>query len=299
VFVLSRDFAGRVLRRGAPGPTVWGTVKHIACLCAFLPILTLGCRQGDAAENGPEVAVTNSYLQCVVRDLWGEDLGVLCLASPGMCPGHFDISPGQVRQLRSCRLLLRFDFQQGVEERLGRLREGGLDVQSVTPSPGLCVPDTYLVVCRQVGQVLSQAYPERAAQFTNRLGAIQARLAALGAELRNSLVDSGIAGAGVLASNHQAQFARWLGLDPIATFVGSDTETVANIDHCLRRTVGREVRFVIANRQEGTALARALADRCQARPVVFSNFPEVCDPGTGFDRLLRDNVRFLCEAVTR
>jgi len=100
----------------------------------------------------------------------------------------------------------------------------------------------------------------------------------------------------VLTSNHQAEFARWLGLDPIATFVGSDTETVANVDHCLKKAVGRDVRFVIANRQEGTALAHALADRCEAKAVVFSNFPERCEQGVGFDRLLVDNVRVLCEA---
>jgi hypothetical protein len=59
------------------------------------------------------------------------------------------------------------------------------------------------------------------------------------------------------------------------------------------------VRFVIANRQEGVALAQALADRCGARAVVFSNFPEGGEQEAGFDRLLRDNVKLLCEAVTR
>lgn len=288
-----------MLRQGLPGFSVVGALKRIVCLGVFLPILTLGCREDGAADRGPEVAVTNSYLECVVRDLWGEEVGVLCLASPGMCPGHFDLAPGQVRQLRNGRLLLRFDFQQGVAERLVRLCESGLDVQSVTPPAGLCVPDTYFAVCRQVCQVLSQAYPEMADRFADRLGSIQGRLTALSLELRESLVASGIAGAVVLASNHQAEFARWLGLEPIATFVGSDTETIANLDHCLRQSAGRDVRFVIANRQEGAALAQAVADRCRARAVVFSNFPEVCEPGAGFDGLLRDNVRFLCEAVTQ
>jgi zinc transport system substrate-binding protein len=216
-----------------------------------------------------------------------------------MCPGHFDISPTQVRQLKSCTLLLRFDFQQGIEDRLARLREGGLDVQQVQPTGGLCTPDTYVAVCRQVCQVLSRAYPDRANEYETRLTAVESRLAALAAQLRGSVAQSGAAGAAVLCSNHQAEFAGWLGLDPVATFVGSDTETVANIDHCLRKAAGREVRFVIANRQEGTAMAQALADRCRARAVVFSNFPTAWEQGTGFDRLLLDNVRLLCEAVTR
>ncbi len=265
----------------------------------LLCLLSSGCGEGDAPTGGHAIAVTNSYLESAVRDLWGQDGGILCLAPPGMCPGHFDFSPAQVRQLKDCSLLLRFDFQQGVEDRLARLREGGLDIQRIQPSGGLCVPETYAAVCRQVCQVLSKVYSDRTGELETRLAAVESRLVALAAQLRVSVAQSGAAGAAVLCSNHQAGFARWLGLDPIATFVGSDTETVANLDHCLRQTAGREVRFVIANRQEGTSLALALADRCRAKAVVFGNFPEDCAQGAGFDRLVQDNVRLLCEAAAK
>jgi zinc transport system substrate-binding protein len=273
----------------------------VKCLLGLLAVACLaapGCKEGDAGGGG-EIAVTNSYLECAVRDLRGQDTAILCLAPPGMCPGHFDISPAQVRELKACKLLLRFDFQQGVEQRLERMRQGGLDIQAVQVAAGLCVPDTYLAICRQVGVILARTYPREKPQFDARLAAIEERLAKLVAELQGTVMESGIAGSAVLTSNHQAEFARWLGLDPFATFVGSDTETVANIDHCLKKAAGRNVRFVIANLQEGTALARALADRCRAKAVVFGNFPEVCEQGNGFDMLVRGNVRLLCEAATR
>lgn len=277
-------------------------MKATAGLMVLSVLLCLpagGCGDGDAPGQGYVLAVTNSYLECAVRDLWGRDVAILCLTPPGMCPGHFDISPAQVRQLKNCTLLLRFDFQRGIEDRLARLREQGLDVQQVQPAGGLCVPETYAAVCRQVCQVLSQAHPDRTAEYEARLAAIESRLTTLASQLKAAVAESGMTGAAVLTSNHQAQFARWLGLDPIATFVGSDAETVANIDHCLKKAAGREVRFVIANRQEGTALAQALADRCGARAVVFGNFPETCEQGAGFDRFVQDNVRLLCEAPVK
>ncbi len=274
-------------------------LNYLAGLLVLACLAMAGCKDSDAAAGGYEIAVTNSYLECVVRDLWGQDAAVLCLAPPGMCPGHFDISPAQVRQLKGCRLLLRFDFQQGIEQRLERMREGGLDMQAVQEPGGLCVPDTYTAICRQVCTILSRTYPQEAAQFEARLAAVEERLAKLATELRSSVTESGIASVAVLTSNHQVEFARWLGFEPVATFVGSDTETVANIDHCLKKAAGRDVRFVIANQQEGVALAQALADRCGAKAVVFSNFPQACERRCGFDRLLRDNVRLLCEAVTR
>ncbi len=251
-----------------------------------------GCGQSGAPDDGADIAVTNSYLECAVRDLCGDEAKVMCLAPPGMCPGHFDISPAQVRQLRDCRVLLLFDFQQKVETSLTRLKDNGLKTHLVHGPEGLCVPEAYLAVCREVSGLLSRDGPER-------LAAIEARLASLSDELQASVQKSAAASARVLVSNHQAEFARWLGLEPVATFVGSDIETVSNIDHCLQQAAGQNVQYVIANQQEGTSLAEALATRLGAKAVVFSNFPQEVADGTGFDELLRANVRSLLEAEAK
>jgi zinc transport system substrate-binding protein len=243
--------------------------------------------------------VTNSYLECVVRDLCPEGAAVLCLAPPGMCPGHFDLAPAQVRQLRNCRVLLLFDFQQSIEEKLSRLRDGGLKTRLVQAPTGLCVPDSYLATCRQAGRILSGVYPEKAAQFAERLAAVERRLATLATDLRTAIAGSGAAAAAVLTSQHQAMFAEWLGLRPVASFIGSDLETMAGVDHCLKRASGQDIRFVIANRQEGEGLAAALAERLHAQTVVFSNFPQSCETGNGFDGLLRDNVGLLLGAAAK
>ena len=79
-------------------------------------------------------------------------------------------------------------------------------------------------------------------------------------------------------------------------FVGSDAETVSNVSDCLEKAAGKNVRFVIANKQEGTALAESLAERLGVEVVVFSNFPELSD-SEGFEDLLRANVGALIEAA--
>jgi len=272
---------------------------HILIIFVFMGLPLGGCRDTGVREQAYDVAVTNSYLGCVVRDLCGADVDILCLAPPGMCPGHFDISPVQVRYLQDCRMLLLFDFQQKVEHTLARLKENGLRTCRIHTPPALCVPETYLIACAQAAEALAELYPERTAQFAQRLDAIETRLGALAQELKTQVREAQAAPAMVLTSNHQAAFSAWLGLETIATFVGSDIETVSNIDRCLQAAAGRDVRFVIANQQEGTALAEALAERLQARAVVFSNFPRPADGVAGFDRLLRDNVGLLIGMVAR
>ena len=234
--------------------------------------------------------MTNSYLGSAVLDLCGYDTEVLCLAPPGMCPGHFDISPSQVRQLCDCRVLLLFDFQKQLAETLSRMKEKGLKMALMEEPGGLCVPETYLAVCRRVSDVLSTEYPGRKARYRQRLQVIENELKQLQQELFEQIRQAGISSAKVLASNHQADFANWLGLETIATFIGSDIETVAGIDRCIRKAEGQDIRFVIANKQEGTALAKALAERLRAKPVVFSNFPELGREARGFENMLRANV---------
>ena len=274
---------------------VFGYILAFSAACV---LLGAGCGNKADEENRAEIAVTNSYLGCAVLDLCGDDAGVLCLAPPGMCPGHFDISPLQVKQLCDCRMLLLFDFQKQIAETLSRVKERGLKTALVGETGGLCVPETYLAVCREIRDILSSEYPERNVRYQEKLEVVEKDLAHLREELFEKLRQAGISSAKVLASNHQADFANWLGLETIATFVGSDIETVAGIEQCIRKAEGQEIRFVIANKQEGTALAKALAERLGARAVVFSNFPELSGEASGFDELLRANVDALLRANT-
>jgi zinc transport system substrate-binding protein len=279
-------------------------MKDVSSICvlmfsvALFGVLT-GCSDREFENKQPEIAVTNSYLQCVVKDLCGDDMQILCLAPPGMCPGHFDMSPAQVKQLCDCKILLLFDFQQKIEDSLSRMRENGLKTALLEPLPGLCVPETYMAACREVANILSVEYPEKQAQYEQRLRLIEKRMKELGLELRTVIEQSGVKATEVVASDHQAEFADRLGLEIVATFMGSDIETASNINQCLTKAQGRDVRFVIANKQEGTALAEALAERLQAKAIIFSNFPDIDTSSNGFDQLLRKNVQALVEAASK
>jgi zinc transport system substrate-binding protein len=269
---------------------------YLLAFFALWSLFTAGCRNKSPAEAPAEIAVTNSYLGCAVRELCGDNMEVLCLAPPGMCPGHFDISPSQVRRLCDCRVLLLFDFQEQVVQTLSRVKERGLKTALVVETGGLCVPETYLAVCRQVSDILASEYPEMTARYQQRLQEIENNLKNLRQELLGKIRHAGILSAKVLASDHQADFLNWLGLETIDTFVGSDVETVTGIDRCISKAQGQDVRFVVANKQEGTAMAKALAERLGARAVVFSNFPELIGRKRGFNELLRANVDALIRA---
>jgi ABC-type Zn uptake system ZnuABC Zn-binding protein ZnuA len=267
-------------------------IRRLARISLLLLSATafLSCKESNHPKKQPEIAVANSYLLSVVKDLYGNKVDVISFVPPGMCPGHFDISPSQVEQLSKCKILLLFDFQGGIGSALSRFEERGLKIYSITAPQGLCLPETYLTIVRNVADVLSKDNPAKRMEFDRRIESIEKRLNVLTKNINAKIEQSGLKNAPVLSSRHQAVFAKWLGLDVIAMFVGSDIETPAGINLSLQQARDKNIKLVVANQQEGTELAEALARHLNARMVVFGNFPTEEGDAPTFNSLLLKNV---------
>ncbi len=262
--------------------------KRIWIWAAAALLFVFGCGPKEESAGPPEISVTNTYLESAVLDLTGRQMRVFCVAPPGMCPGHFDMSPEQIRRLLNSRILFRFDFQGGLDEKLSRMPA---QIVPIEGRAGLCIPQTYLDTCRDMLSHLSAAFPESRASFAEAFKTLEASLRTLSAEMHARMEQAGLKGQAVLVSRHQSEFARWLGLEVAAEFQGADTMTPSQIARCLEAGRQKQAGLVIANLQEGTELPRRLADQLNARLVIFSNFP---DPKTEtespFVRMLRENA---------
>ncbi len=262
---------------------------------AAASLCDLGCRSRGSDPPGATVAVSSTYLESATRELLGTDRAIVALADPGLCPGHFDIRPGQLTLLRGCRLLLRFEFQASLDATLSELAQHGLRIAPVKTVGGMCEPDSYLGACRQVADALTETGMLSASAAAERLAAVSERMAGLTAWARQQVDAAGLRGTAVVTSRHQAGFCRFLGLQVVATFTGTDTASVAEINTAIE--AGTSAKIVVANFPEGRRLADALADRLGARVVVFGNFPDAAAGDIGFDALFRDNVRQLVGVV--
>jgi ABC-type Zn uptake system ZnuABC Zn-binding protein ZnuA len=260
-------------------------MKNLPVLLILIILLASGCRRDTQPVAQTKIAVTNSYFECAVRDLC-DDIPVVCLTPPGMCPGHFDLLPSSAQQLRQCRLLLRFEFQRGMDQQMLRFVENGLQIKEIVSAPGMCIPATYAAVCDQIGQALSICFPEKRDSLQRRILEIKQRMTKLEEKLRIDGAES----INVICSTHQAEFAKSLGFHVVSIFLGSDMATPANMGQCLTAAENKQIQFVIANKQEGTDLAGVLADRLHARPVVFTNFPDTGIETMDFDKMVIENI---------
>jgi len=252
---------------------------------AFAALLVAGCetaRPSAASSEDVPVAVSSPYLEAAVMDVLRPEAPPVRLAGPGMCPGHFDVRPSQIRELSRCRLLVRFDFQEGLERKLAGGPSGGPRTVAVEPPGGLCVPDTYLAVCRQLAD---HFVAEKTLSKTDA-----------DKRLSEEIDSAGLRDAPVLCSGHQADFCRWLGLRVAAEFPGAEVACTGDIDRAVTDADAAGVRIIVANEPEGRRAADALADRLHARVVLFGNFPQPGKP-RAFDALVRRNLSELTAAL--
>lgn len=271
--------------------------RHIIWVfAAWLTFVGCGEVKTPAPPANAPLAVASPYLEAALLDILGDDVPLVRLAGPGMCPGHFDIRPDQVADIHRCRLFVRFDFQQALDRMLGEGDEPATTVVSV--SGGLCLPETYLAVCRQLAESLEAKGMLSHDDAQRRLAGVERRMADLHKLAQRRVDAAGLRGAAVLCSAHQAEFCRWLGLQTAAEMPTADEPAAAAITDCIKAAQAAGVKLVVANRPEGRRAADALAERLGAKVVVFDNFPQP-QKAKAFDALVKQNLDALCSSSAR
>jgi zinc transport system substrate-binding protein len=238
------------------------------------------------------IAVSSPYLEVAVREVACRDVPMERLAGPSMCPGHFDMRPSQISELARCGLLVRFDFQQALDQRLADRRENACHVAAIAAPGGLCLPDTYVSICRQVAESLVRPALLTRSEADARLAKLAERMVSLRRDVTRQIEAVRLRDCPVLTSGHQADFCRWLGLRVVAEISSADSSRFLDLDEAIKAGEAAGVRLVVANEPEGRRAADAVADRLRAQVVVFANFPDP-DKEPAFDDLVRRNVAAL------
>lgn len=253
-------------------------------LAVVLGLPALACC-ADAGSGSPAVVVTTSLLESAVRDAAGPGAAVrvVRLLPPGTCPGHFDISPHALPDLRAAAAVVRHDYQGVLDEKIRQLGAGDIVPFPVKTPGSLLVPGNYLEVVRQVSSALRGRIPG----FPGDIAAVEERMRLLEREIRER--PRPWEGRPALASHNQRLFAEWLGLRVTGVLKRPDDMTPADLE----RLMACEAEIVVANFQEGTQAALSIGERRRLPVAVFSNFPETEGYGRTYDDLLRENVRRL------
>lgn len=235
----------------------------------------------------PSVVVTTTLIETAVRDLMGASIPVTRLMPPGSCPGHFDLAPGQIKQLSAAALFIRHDFQAGLDAGVAKSGLATNRVVSIVSRPAFTIPGSYVAMCEELADRLVQTWPDQADSIDARLDALTRQ--ATNEERRVSSRVTRLRGRKVLCARYQRDFCQWLGVETAAVFqIGTDDsawQLSRAVD--MARTGGAQA--VIGNLQWGPRHLHSLTEATGLPGIMLSNFPENGEAGA-YWRLLTANV---------
>ncbi|HNR35344.1 MAG TPA: zinc ABC transporter substrate-binding protein [Candidatus Hydrogenedentes bacterium] len=252
--------------------------------------------------EGDIVAGTSLAGELVER-LMGPPVSVRPLLPPNMCPGHYDVRPGDIAALAACRLLVLQPWQRDMPNVASAIRAAKLPESRVcvVPAPGnWMLPALRAGAARAAADRIGEVWPERAGALMSAAEAIAADSIAAGAREKARLDACGVGGIKALCNEQQEAFARWAGIDVVGTFGRAEGMSMGRMKALISRARESKAALVIDNLQSGDAkTGEALARGTGAAHVVLTNFPGSETGADTWEATLHLNVDRLLAAIAQ
>ena len=265
-------------------------VSRILLLLLLLP-LVLVVSPCSAENEAPLVVCTTSVLGSIVEDLAGDTVEVVVIASPSICPAHYDIRPSDVYAVGAANLILYHGFEPWLND---TIEASGSTAPQVQVSGPWNTPDG----ARQYYQSVADALQTHLGiDVGDRLTHCLAAINATEAELQSEAQQRAVSEWRVICMQWQSGFVSWLGFNITTTYPPPERLSASDIADLIEQSREAGVRLVIDNLQSGTEVGAQIASEIGAVHVVLSNFPNTAPGLNNLTQLLRYNAEQLFAAM--
>jgi zinc transport system substrate-binding protein len=265
----------------------------------LLPILLtpLSC-----AQPSVDIMAGSSLISNIIQDVAGDKMETRTLIPPGICPGHYDVTPSDIEALANSQALFIHDYQQSFQNIKGAIEAAenpDLIITVLNVTGNWMVPAVQAEAVDKIAQALEQIDPENAAYYQQRAAEREQAILAYGEQVKNTLQAAGVDGVKVLCADMQADFVEWAGFDVVATFGRPEDLSPADVVQLMTEAKQAGAALVIDNLQSGSAtLGAAMEPDIEAIPVTISNFPGGLENTETWEKAIDKNVNLLLGALT-
>ena len=273
-------------------------------LAAALAWSAAGCATSTSAQDQEKVQVAAAFypLSFAAAVIGDGRVEVSNLTPPGAEPHDLEVSPGDVRRIRSADLvlLLGHDFQPQLEDAAGH----GKRVLALLDTPGLdrfpngdphvwLDPRRYALIARRIGAALHE--PRRAARLAERLRRLDAEYRkGLTRCARREIVTSHEAFA-YLAQRYGLRQIAITGLSPEAEPAPRDLQRVVQL---VRDTHATTIFFeTLVSPRIAVTVARETGARTAVLNPIEGLTPSEARRGANYFSLMRANLHTLRQAL--
>jgi ABC-type Zn uptake system ZnuABC Zn-binding protein ZnuA len=259
----------------------------------FLLVGLLLVIAGFAQATVPVVA-TSAVLADLVEKVGGEEVAVTTIIPAGFCPAHYDLRPSDLLAVARAELVLYHGFEPWLETLLGNVNPDAKVVK--LPGPWN-TPQPMIEKAQAIAAALRELLPEKTDEFAARAEEFAGEVEAMATELLARAEELSLSQVPAIVMQWQAGFAKWLGLDVVATFPPEERLSLKDLAELAAKGHETGAVLVIDNLQSGTSFGARLAYELGAVHVVLTNFPGAIPGAVDLLSMLRVNAEAVFSAV--
>ena len=270
-------------------------------IVTFIVVCSIGVIAHDIVLNRDwvqspdplEVVCTTTHLSSIVDTVGGDKFKTHTIIPFGMCPGHFDLSPGEARKLLEAPLLLHHGYERFLKD----IDFGDRNNQvQVDIAGNWMIPDVQVEAVWEITHVLSRKRPDDTDEFTTRAREYVSAITALIDSLTTLL--SAVNGVPVISAGMNRDFVEWIGLDVLSDYPRDEDISIALMHRLITDGRTHGVKCVIDNKQSSGKIGQTIADNLDVPLIIMTNFP---DAGSGsaypYLEALKSNCNMLLSTV--
>ena len=266
----------------------WGRVLWIA-----LWILLAG-NIAPLWANNVKIVAGSSLISDIVLALTEGEAEVLTVIPGASCPGHEAVKTTDMFFAADADMILVHAFQQKLPW-LSSMKTAGEDgkpqIVVLETEGSWLVPEVQKEAVRDIAVILADAFPAWRETLFERA---RTRLACVDTAEREVLTRlAPLKGSVVAASEMQADFVRWAGLEVPVTYGRPEAMHPMELVEQIQRLSDRHIAGVIDNWQSGADAGLPLAMELAVPHVVLSGFPGFRKDVPDYGALLRYNAEQL------
>lgn len=220
-------------------------------------IITLVILSGVAEAK---IVCTTTVIASIVEDLTGEKCEVV--ASPSVCPAHYDIKPSDVEKVKKADIIVCHGFEPWVDELVSASGKNAkvIKVPGSWNTPQM-LKDKYVKIANELEKAGYDVNLKKCLDSINKTEAY----------LKKFAKENGFVNTPVICMQWQKGFIEFLGFKVLATYPPPEMVSAKKYEEILKNGTG--AKLVVDNLQSGTEFGEKIAKELGATEVAISNFP--------------------------
>jgi len=255
----------------------------------IISLLSLSCKESKTGHI--KIIATTSLIGAIARAIGKDKVDIITIVPAGMCPGHFDIKPGDIASMLDAKILLSHGWEKWITRLASSIENKKLVTKTIGIDGNWMVPTIHKRAANEITKIFCEVDPLNKYWYEKNLGDYTRTIDSTVAQLRELIKK--LQDTKVICSDYQTDFLNWLGLEIIATYGRSEELTPKKLANLIEIGKKETVQIVVDNLQSSSKVGEQIAKEIGAAHVILTNFPL----SNSYIVSLKENVKKIIRAV--